>query len=460
MPSDTGRAVVVGASVAGLLAAAALAPHYREVVVLDRDRLPTEPVPRGGVPQARHSHVLLEPGCAALEALLPGALAELVAAGAVLGDCQRRIALHAGAAAGPLAAGTSGLRLLAVDREVLEAWLRSRIDRLPPVRIRSRATVLDLVVSDDPGPARRVPGVGVVGVVVADLDHPARLPQPLLADLVVDASGRCSRLAECLAERGCAAPRVDRSRIDGRYVTRRFTLPDGAPPPGLLAGRDGVVANAAGRSAVLIRVAARSWLLTLAGYGGTRPPPELAGFVSYARDVGGPAGDLTELLEPSGAPLVYREPALVRRRFELLDDPGVVVVGDALCAVDAASGAGMSVAAVEAACLGEVLGLGVADVPRSYYRRTRRLVDRLWDGATRRHGAVPPPARSSPVSWASRLPSAYRRHYLEAAARDPVLARGYLRVVHLRAGPRSLYAPHRAARVLGGVPRHRRPPPA
>jgi 2-polyprenyl-6-methoxyphenol hydroxylase-like FAD-dependent oxidoreductase len=76
------RAVVAGGSVAGMLAARALAPHFERVVVLDRDDLPAEPAPRRATPQAQHVHILLKGGENAIEALLPGFCAALEAAGA------------------------------------------------------------------------------------------------------------------------------------------------------------------------------------------------------------------------------------------------------------------------------------------------------------------------------------------------------------------------------------------
>jgi 2-polyprenyl-6-methoxyphenol hydroxylase-like FAD-dependent oxidoreductase len=53
------RAVVIGASVGGLLAARALTDYYDEVTVLERDVLPKTDEPRKGVPQGRHAHGLL-----------------------------------------------------------------------------------------------------------------------------------------------------------------------------------------------------------------------------------------------------------------------------------------------------------------------------------------------------------------------------------------------------------------
>jgi glycine/D-amino acid oxidase-like deaminating enzyme len=50
------RAVVLGASLAGLLAARVLADAYAEVTVIDRDQLPEASGHRRGVPHGRHAH--------------------------------------------------------------------------------------------------------------------------------------------------------------------------------------------------------------------------------------------------------------------------------------------------------------------------------------------------------------------------------------------------------------------
>ena len=77
---DTTRehAVVIGASMGGLAAAAALARFYRRVTVLERDTLPGGPEHRRGVPQSKHAHGLQPGGMRAWDALLPGLMAELV----------------------------------------------------------------------------------------------------------------------------------------------------------------------------------------------------------------------------------------------------------------------------------------------------------------------------------------------------------------------------------------------
>ena len=86
------HAIVIGASMSGLLAARALVDHYDEVTLIERDALPLACEPRKGVPQGRHTHGLLARGREVLEELFPGFTAEMVANGAVPAEGDRRVA--------------------------------------------------------------------------------------------------------------------------------------------------------------------------------------------------------------------------------------------------------------------------------------------------------------------------------------------------------------------------------
>ena len=57
-PAPSSHAVVVGASMGGLAAAAAVSRHVDLVTIVERDELPTSPASRSGTPQGRHLHVL------------------------------------------------------------------------------------------------------------------------------------------------------------------------------------------------------------------------------------------------------------------------------------------------------------------------------------------------------------------------------------------------------------------
>jgi hypothetical protein len=119
------HAVVVGAGLAGLVAARVLADYFARVTVIDRDHLPAGPAPRAGVPQSRHIHILLARGMALLDQLFPGLEGELVAAGAVPIDFP-------GDALWLSPAGWSqrfrpGLRLVSCTRPLLEWTVRRRL---------------------------------------------------------------------------------------------------------------------------------------------------------------------------------------------------------------------------------------------------------------------------------------------------------------------------------------------
>ena len=85
---DTEHAVVVGASIGGLLAARALTEFYDRVTIVERDVLDPGPVARRGVPQGRHPHGLLARGREVLEEFFPGLTEELAGLGVESRDLQ------------------------------------------------------------------------------------------------------------------------------------------------------------------------------------------------------------------------------------------------------------------------------------------------------------------------------------------------------------------------------------
>lgn len=211
------RAVVLGGSLSGLFAAAALARHVDRVVLVERDRLPVEPQWRRGVPQARHAHNLMTGGHQAMSRLLPGMRDELVAAGAVSVRMPEDMLLLT--AGGWMPRFPTPLEMLTSSRDLIDSVVLRRIRRDHRIEIQERTEAVELVPTAD--------GTGVRGVRVRSRDQgcssgwsPVR---ELAADLVVDATGRTTRAAEWLAELGYDAP-------TSRWWTRgRRTRPASSP---------------------------------------------------------------------------------------------------------------------------------------------------------------------------------------------------------------------------------------
>ncbi|MFF3905043.1 NAD(P)/FAD-dependent oxidoreductase [Streptomyces sp. NPDC001848] len=196
------HAVVIGASMAGLVAAKALAPRFRQVTVFERDTLPDQAENRRAGPHGGHAPALLISGRPALEKLFPGLTDELVEGGAVLFDRGHDLLCHQmGAPRVRFAGGGLGVRL---SRAHLEHAVRGRVAALEYAGIRDRTPVHELVL--DRG---RVTGV--------ELGEGERIPD----DLVVDATGRGGGgPAPTLQRHGFPEPEVDTVKIDVGYTTR------------------------------------------------------------------------------------------------------------------------------------------------------------------------------------------------------------------------------------------------
>jgi 2-polyprenyl-6-methoxyphenol hydroxylase-like FAD-dependent oxidoreductase len=430
------RAVVLGASLAGLLAARVLADAYAQVTVLDRDQLPETPRHRRGVPHGRHIHALAARGQQALEELFPGLTTELVTHGAPVGNLLTDARLYLGGHR--LRQTDTGLVLLCASRPFLEAHVRARVRALPNVTLLDRCDVVGLATTPD---GRRVTGARVL----RRADHSAE--ELLGAELVVDASGRGSRTPAWLQALGYPRPEPEQVRIGLGYATRTYRL-----APDALDG-DLAVLQAAiprhPRTGALQALEGDRWMLTLAGILGDHPPTDPDGFLAFARSLQFP--DIYEAIrdgEPLDDPVGFRFPASVRHRYERLArfPDGFLVMGDAVCSFNPIYGQGMSVAALEALTLRRHLQGGSAPPPRRWLRDLARQVDVPWDMSA--GGDLVFPGVQGRRTAKVRLVSAYLARLHAAAAHDAHLASAFIRVAGLVAPPQSLLRPGVVLRVL------------
>jgi 2-polyprenyl-6-methoxyphenol hydroxylase-like FAD-dependent oxidoreductase len=209
------RAVVLGAGMAGLLTAAVLSDFYDNVTVVERDLLPAKLLHRKGVPQGRHLDSLLSRGSQVLEELLPGLLAELVAAGVIVvddGDLSRvytRLGPHEVNRSGKFADPAALVQYLP-SRPLLEFHIRQRVRALPNTEFLDGHDVVELTA---PSSDR------ITGVRIANRDGAAE--STLAADLVVDAMGRAARAPAVLASLGYDPPPERISTAKGSYCRWR-----------------------------------------------------------------------------------------------------------------------------------------------------------------------------------------------------------------------------------------------
>jgi 2-polyprenyl-6-methoxyphenol hydroxylase-like FAD-dependent oxidoreductase len=210
MSDRHGSAVVVGASIAGLLAARALSAYFDQITIIERDRLPEDPAVRKGVPQAAHAHGLLASGYRVIDGYFPGLMDELEALGAPRGDVvgdflwfqYGRWKLRYAA----------GLRGITVSRPFLETAIRRRVGKLPNVRFVEEYDAIK--------PCFDAAAGSITGIRVKCRDQ--RAEETMAADLVVDATGRGSQSPAWLQEWGFGQPKVITVKIDVGYGSRIF----------------------------------------------------------------------------------------------------------------------------------------------------------------------------------------------------------------------------------------------
>ena len=441
MSSTAGSHVVVlGGSIAGLLAARVLADHYDRVVVIDRDPLPTGPRHRSGVPQDRHLHGLHPRGVQILDELFPGLEAELrhggAAGGDLLGDCRFLLSGHR------FRQVTIGVRGLLCSRPFLEARLRARVRQLPAVRFLTCA-VTGLVGA--PG-GNRVTGV----TVTPSLDA----PRIIATDLVVDATGCGSRAPSWLAELGWQRPDEDRLQIGVGYATRMFRLRPGALDGDMMIINGGTVDNP--RSGVLAAQEGGRHVVTLSGILGDHPPTDAQGFGAFAASLAFP--DIADALvgaQPLDDGAAFRFPTSIRRHYERLPafPAGLLVIGDAVCSVNPVHSQGMTVAALQAVALHRELHRNPVPDPRRWFRAVAAVVDSPWQVAVAADLAFPDVAgrRTAQV----RMVNSYLPRLHAAASVDPQLGAAFVRVLGLLDRPQGLLRPDRVARVAAAHLRKR-----
>lgn len=438
-----GKAIVIGASISGLLAARVLADHFAEVIVVERDTQPPIGEARKGVPQGRHAHVLLARGREQLEELFPGLTHELVNQGAVAGDLSEMSRWFSnGVYTKNFRSGLLGMQ---VSRPLLEGTIYQRLQALPNITIVTNHDAVGLLSeANETNSAQRVTGIKVI-----DRGQSAASEQSLYADLVVDASGRGTRSLTWLESLGYARPAEEHIKMSLSYTTREFRrLPEHAQ------GHSPIVILTSfnnRRAAAMLAVEGDRWIVTLAGFLGDAAPADLEGFIEYARSLNAPdCYDIIKNAQPIGEASQFKYPASQRRYFEKLPrfPEGLVVVGDALCSFNPIYGQGMTTAANEAGLIGKCLKDGLPGIGQRFFRQASPMLDSPWSIAAGSDLAFPEvEGKRAP---AMRMVGKYLDWLLKASAKDNNLNIAFQRVTNLIDPPASLFRPSIVLRVLIG----------
>jgi 2-polyprenyl-6-methoxyphenol hydroxylase-like FAD-dependent oxidoreductase len=432
VPKIGEHAVVLGASMGGLLAARVLSDFYETVTVVERDVLPDDAVNRRGVPQGRHVHALLGRGSQVLAELFPGFLDDLVTCGVPVLDYTDLSKVFS-CVAGHQLMHSGAFRdippAFIPSRPLLECLVRRRVREMANITLLEDHDVVDLTSTK----ARD----RVTGARVRSRDGGSG--RVLTADLVADATGRGARTPAFLDALGYGRPSEDHVGVRVAYSSQLLRI-----PPGTLKELVVLVTPVPGRPTAIALAGYENdtWMFTIGGMAGHEPPSEPAEMLAFVEGLVpahvvaaiGAAEPLTEVCRAH-----YRESRWRRydkmRRFPA----GLLVVGDAICSFNPIYGQGMTVAALQAHVLHQCLRHGANGLARRYFRAAAKPIGVAWRFAV--GGDLNLPEVEGPRPLSLRLANRYVDRLQTAAESDLFVAEQFTKVVALVDAPTRLLQP-------------------
>jgi len=441
------HAVVIGSGIAGLLAARVLSDHFDRVTIIERDRVPFGDEFRRGIPQARHVHVLHRRGQTILEQYFPGLEAEFAAAGVPCLDQGWDVLSRFKTGYGPRL--RSGITVFSTSRTFLEGAIRRRVLGNQRVHLMPGCDVTGLLTDSQQG--------RVTGVQYRSSESPDETDY-LLADAVMAADGRASRLPEWLEAIGYDRPQTRVVNPHLGYASRWYTIPVNFQTQewqGILLQ---TTPPAMSRGAIVMPVEGSRWIVTLMGTNGDYPPTDEDGFLAFARSL--PDAVIHDALKsatPLSAIYGYRN---TENRLVYYDrlarwPENLMVIGDACCALNPSYGQGITMAALSAVtldthlCQRRPVGNVITDA-HHFQKKLSKTMALEWQLAI-----------SQDVRWPSceggrrglptRLMHRLTDLIIQQMPGNPALYQLFLEIMHGLRTPSALFQPRVVGMILQGA---------
>ncbi|MFM2062529.1 MAG: hypothetical protein RLZZ507_2199 [Cyanobacteriota bacterium] len=435
-------AVVIGGSIAGMLAAQVLTRHFDRVIIVEKDLLgaTAQPEQRPGVPQSLHVHGLLMRGQQILEQLFPGIVGELAESGAPMinwtADCPWL------GFSGWSPRFRSHLATHTCSRNLLEWTIRKHLAANDRVELRSGTQVTSLLSNANK--------TNFTGVRIRTGNEPET---EIFADLVVDATGRNSRTPHWLQEMGYEPPQETIVNSFLGYASRWYQIPSDlqidwhsvymtAQPPGT-------------RGGVIYRVEGDRWILTLVGIGRDYPPTDEAGFLEFTRSLRSPIiYETIKKAQPISPIYAYKRTENCLRHYEKLSrfPENLVVVGDAVCSFNPVYGQGMTTSALGAMTLDECLSKqsNLIGLSRRFQKQLNQVISVPWMMATGEDFRWSTTEGGQP-SFINKMMQKYLEQVMILQSKSAEVHQLFLEVVNMIKPPSAFFHPRIFMQVLKQV---------
>ena len=361
------KAVIIGGGIAGLLAARVLCKHFDKVIIIEKDKYPSQAGPRNGVPQSNHIHVLLIKGKEILLELFPDLEKNLVAKRAHVVNLTNDVRYYVGT--GYSIRFESDLTTIACTRQLLEHEIRNEIvANFPNVNILEGTRATGLLFEKVLG---RCTGVTIISA-------ETNSENTIMGDLVVDTSGRESKTSEWLDQHGYGKPEETTINSYIGYSTCWFrpTTQQTSGDISSFVSSDPVIKPTIiltnppfnPRMGVIYPVEGSLWLVGILGIGKKYPPTDKQGFLQYTREL--ETQDIYNTIKDSklNDPIYGdRTTGSKQYHYEKMKSwpENFIAYGDSVCSFNPFYGQGITVACIGAITLDETL--------REYKKRNRGI---------------------------------------------------------------------------------------
>lgn len=418
------RAIIIGASHAGLCAARVLSDHFEEVLLFEKDARPDGYVTHPGVPAGKHIHVLQAGAQMLLEEMFPASSPlgsfrdQMVAAGSVHFDSG--VGFRVFGPGGYNRKEPLGIEVLTQTRPLIEETIRKNIDAISNVACLWQQRVSGLYSEGD----------GVIGGVT--LRDPSG-DDVMEADFVVDASGRGSRGITWLEALGYSAPPSSEINIGIKYTTVLF---ERAEDP----KREewGFVIRDFPRTKIgtsLIAVENDQWLVSVSGRLGQVPRDGLDGLMQDMKELATP--DVYDILKDCPVtvpPTSFNFPSNLWHHFDKMDafPEGFATIGDAVISLNPLYGQGMTSGVSQAKILGQTFqtlkdqGRAISGAAESFRLAQATFVVEPWMRAAIGDFVFPEATGDKPENFAEEI--AFNQALMSVAKDDRELRLKIMRV--------------------------------
>ena len=419
-----GKAIVIGGSIAGLLAARVLSDYFEEIILIEKDNYVEDDQVRNGVPQANHVHILLVKGREILQDFFPELEEDLVKKGANKIDFLNDSRYHLPSGLAPKF--SSGIITFTCTRTLLENAIRHQIQKISKIKIEKGKHITSLVLEKS----------NKVSLKTKDNER-------IHGELIVDCTGRNTKTPSWLEDIGF--PKLEETKIDSfvGYATRRYIPPKNDRTWKMLAIFNNPTTNP--RTGVIYPIEDGKWLVGLYGIGKNYPPTDEKGFLEFIKNL--ESRELYDVLKdatPDSEIHGYQVQGSRKYHYEkMLRWPeNYIVLGDAVSVFNPYYGQGITSAALGAEVLNDMLKNNKIEkgFTQKFQKKLAKTISLPWILGTSEDMRWPTTLGKRP-NVITRLVQNHAQKVLLLAPKSTLATKSFLQMMHMIKSPAIIFHP-------------------